>query len=93
MNNSKFTTAQLRLVLPILLTYEVGVTQPIGTELNSTLCELSFKEPIIITSVDEDKGMLLIRFEQHFDDEDGFGEVWRYETLQTIPDVEHAFNR
>ena len=71
MNNSKFTTAEVREILPKLLSEEKGVT--INTcGYDSFLCELTLLDPITIDSVDEYDGILDIHFSQRFDGDPGF---------------------
>lgn len=87
MNNSKFTTAEVREILPKLLSEEKGVT--INTcGYDSFLCELILMDPITIDSVDEYDGILDIHFSQRFDGDPGFDNLdaweWKYQTIQEV---------
>jgi hypothetical protein len=83
MNNSSFTTWELRKAIPSLIKRE-GMTESKDL-FNSDLVEFNKNEPIIITEAEETNGIVDVLFEQIFEgSEDGYydTECFRYQTIQ-----------
>lgn len=89
MNTSTFTTNQLRNIVTGLVLDGRAVTENI-CGYDSTLCEVTenFSAELEINSVDEDKGLLDIKWSLLFDESyEGAGDGWtfRYQTIVEIP--------
>lgn len=90
MNTSTFTTEQLRKAIPILVERGKGInTNECGYDAN--FCEFSTKLPIDISAAEEDKGMVYVRFKQHYTGDDSFDNMdawtWEYSSVQVIEDI------
>lgn len=87
MNNTKYTSSQLRDIIPLMLGDGKGVT--VNTcGFDSDLCELDMNVEITILSANESDGVIDVSFEQHFPGDDSMDNMdawtWKYQTVQEV---------
>jgi hypothetical protein len=93
MNNTNFTTADLRKVIPVLIDKNIGITTS-SSYCNNDLCEFSKNEDIVIDVADIDGDVVDIEFHQDFHcyNDDFENESFKYRTLVEVEDIKKILN-
>lgn len=82
MNNNDFTLNQIKSILPSLVEGKEGLTywDDFGRH-HEDLCELSLIHEFFIDSIEQEKNLITIKFNQH-EEMEGWGFTYRFITLQ-----------
>lgn len=90
MNNSQFTSEQIRKALPVLVKNRRGITTSESYG-NKHLVEFSVNSPIVLEQVDEKDELITIEFYQELSECECCGSFkYEYVTVQDVNDIINA---